>query len=224
MEELGRSELFAGTTSGEWVDLIDRYRMVRFRDGQALYTIGQTVNNAYILLEGKIVVEIPSGKSRKTVIATRIAPHVIGDLEIWSRSQALATARAEGDVKALTLSFNEYFEFLQRSHQLCINQIKLLNRHLYTVTIDHRISVLGTPAQRVASWLLHHHAPGSPVNKSMISENIGLSRRSVIQGFQNLVESGLIIEKKRLARIPDRKKLFKFMTDFDRLTSSNRNS
>ena len=215
MEDLEKSELFVGMHDDEWAQLINRYKRVNFKDGEALYTIGQIVYNAYILLEGKIAVEVPSGKSKKIVIATRIAPHVIGDLEIWSHSKALATAKAVGVVKALSLSFSEYFAFLQRSHQVCINQIKLLNRHLYGVTIDHRISMLGTPAQRVAAWLSQHHNPNLPVNKSEIAQNIALSRRSVIYGFRELKNLGLIVAKKKAIQIPSAEKLFKFMTCFD---------
>ncbi len=214
MNNLTKHPLFTGVPLSEIQSITKNFHTQSYRSGQIIINQGDKASQGYLLLQGKVEVFYKSRKGLKTTIILHNAPNIFGVLEFHDERPRLAYVSAIEKSTLLIFSKKQYFEMLQKNHQIAINQIKILAKLMYQVGEDRRVKFFGHVEHLLAN-LLRSYADlygeerddgiyiRKELSKTELADALGVARQSVIRAFNALLEQGLICVDRKNIIIPD---------------------
>jgi CRP/FNR family cyclic AMP-dependent transcriptional regulator len=185
----------------------------RFTAGSVLLRQGAPATHLLIMLNGQAsaVVDHPAGDRSRYPLVN--GPCVIDKAAVLAAGTCPATWVATRPGRALILSAPAFWALLRQ--QPTVREHVL--RHLASQVGQSRDALAaraaGTPANRLARWLLTASASGAtptvclPAGQQGLAEELGLSRVTVNRALQQLVRTGIVTVRPRAIVVLDPAKL-----------------
>ncbi|MDX1418015.1 MAG: cyclic nucleotide-binding domain-containing protein, partial [Candidatus Promineifilaceae bacterium] len=99
---LKRVDLFAGLSDEDLKSICDSVSEIRLNDGQLLFSEGDRGHRAFVIEEGQLEIIKKTG-DREVLLAVRQEGDVIGEMALLEEQPRMASVRARGDSKLLTI-------------------------------------------------------------------------------------------------------------------------
>jgi CRP/FNR family transcriptional regulator, cyclic AMP receptor protein len=203
MHTLYGCPLFKGVGKAEVDRLTEGATRTKWKAGQEIIRQGSPGSHVFLLLEGKVEVFYRSKSGDKTTIIFHQAPFIFGEVEVWGSRPCLASVAAFEPSVTLALTKHRFLTMLHSNHQVAINLSHLLSELLYETGQDRRVKFFGKVENLTANLLCafarlfgEERSDGilirKSINKSGMSEMLGISRKSVIDALKLLEKEGLI--------------------------------
>jgi CRP-like cAMP-binding protein len=196
-------DLFKPMTGPEMEAILRQARILRVRQGQAVFRQGDTAHHFYLLLEGRLKVLQVTEDGHQIVVRIVNRGELFGIAKALRRPDYPGTATAAVDSTALAWSSSSWEDMTARHPALTMNALHMVARHMQE--LHSRIREFST--EDVESRLAHalvrltmqagrHTADGIifdfPVTRQDIAEMIGTTVPTVSRMLNGWAERGLV--------------------------------
>jgi CRP/FNR family transcriptional regulator, cyclic AMP receptor protein len=120
--------LFSGFTDAQREDLRRLLQPRTFEPQRAVFWIGEPGDEFYIVEGGQVVICYPDEGGREVTLAVLGPGQFFGELSLLDGGRRTATARAQGDVRLLSLGRVQFHEFLRRHPSSAVHVLEVLGR------------------------------------------------------------------------------------------------
>lgn len=132
---LRRVPLFSGIEPSRLKLLAYTSDVVTYQESQVLFKQGDVGDAAYVIIKGDAEVIVPSD-SREIVVAVLRDGAILGEIAILCDTPRNATIRAKGEVKALRIRKEPFFELLRQFPEMAVKVAQELAERLTKTTAD----------------------------------------------------------------------------------------
>ncbi len=201
VEYLRKVRLFSAMKENEIQKIAGLCKRISYEKGQILFLQEAPAQHMFIIVSGRVRIERTDKSAETTVLATRYAGEVIGEMSLLDGQPRSAQAVAETDTKVLALSAHDFKSQVLKDPTMCLGILQ---------TLSHRLREAATHAQLSRSTKVHEHllthlatladSEGFikiEVTQATLADTIGCSRGAINRAFQRLVRDGSIIRRKR---------------------------
>lgn len=119
VEALRRLPLFADIELSKLKLLAFTSEVIRFRDGEALFRQEEPSVAAFVLLSGRIDLDIATAEG-PMLLNSLTGAGIVGEVGILCDRPRIATARAVGDVVTLRINRDAFFRLIEEFPQMAI--------------------------------------------------------------------------------------------------------
>ena len=126
-----------------------------YQDGEIVIRQGEMGDNMFVIQQGQVEVVVEQG-GQEVQLAVREAGQPIGELEIFEHQPRLATVRALGKARILTVDKKNLVRRIHEDPSLAYFMMQ---------TMSHRIRELSAEVARLES---HHPGSGSAVSQRIL--------------------------------------------------------
>jgi len=216
---LSKSALFSGVPIEIIEGLVKGFPRISFQKNDVILQQGQAPKYAYILIEGRVAIHHKAPRGQSTTVLYHYAPYIFGHVEILRDDTLnIGSVTAHSSCQLLRLTRSNYISLLQTNHQVCFNVVRILNSLLLKTSDNQKIRSFGKVEHRLARalWSLARlegipHQGGQlvqkKINKSQLARTLGVTRKSIIQGFNKLEREHLVEISAGQCFIPNLKEL-----------------
>lgn len=129
-EELSEIQLFSGLSPDELQRIATRLKKCIFLSGVVILTRDAPAEELYVILSGRVRVELQDGNGQILNLTELGSGHVFGERAILTDEPRTANVRAISEVQAARLLRRDFEELLHETPQLYANLCKILSRQL----------------------------------------------------------------------------------------------
>jgi len=155
---LGKIPLFSKLPDSDRADLLKMMQVRAFEPHQAVFLSGDPGDSFYVIEEGKIVIGYPDGQGTEITLAILGPGQFFGEIALIDGGPRTATARAQGKVILLSLTRQQFHQFVQRHPMAAIHMMGVIGqRQRETVeklrgirNVNEAVEERRTPVQRFA--------------------------------------------------------------------------
>ena len=127
-DKLAKLPLFAELDDGALAAVATHVYEVEARAGQVLIEVGQAGSGMFVLEEGELEVQLPTG------VTIALGPgEFVGDLALLTDEPHVARVRAHTDVRCLAISRQDFRALLSEQPRIAVAMLPVLARRLATV-------------------------------------------------------------------------------------------
>ena len=135
VELLRRVPLFSGIDPSKLKLLAYTSDVVTYRSGQVLFRKGDVGDAAYVIINGDAEVSVPAG-SEDIVVAQLHDGDFLGEIAILCDTPRTATITAKGELKALRIRKEPFFQLLHQFPEMAVEMTRLLAERLTKTTAE----------------------------------------------------------------------------------------
>lgn len=220
-EVLVNAGLFRGIDRDAVATLTRELKPVSFRRGHAIFVEGQSGDELYIIVTGKVKIGRSSHDGRENLLAILGPSDVFGELSVFDAGPRTSTVTAVTAVSAVTMDRDALRAWMSAHPEIGEQLLRVLARRLRD-TSDNLADLIFTDVPgRVAKLLLQlAHRFGvahddeairvaHDLTQEEIAQLVGASRETVNKALSDFVERGwirlqgkcvIILDRPRLAR------------------------
>lgn len=125
---LGKNPLFAKLESTELGELVSLLKEQKVADQQPVFWIGDQGADFYVVQAGRVAVRYPDEVGNEITLAMLGAGDFFGEISLLDGGPRTATVRAEGEVTLLSLSREDFLDFLKRHPSAGIHILTVLGQ------------------------------------------------------------------------------------------------
>ena len=133
---LRRVPLFAGIEPSRLKLLAYTSDVVTYQASQVLFRKGDVGDAAYVIIKGAADVIVPSNDGSEIPIAVLGDGAIVGEIAILCDTPRNATVRAKGELKALRIRKEPFFELLHQFPEMAGEVTRLLAERLTRTTAE----------------------------------------------------------------------------------------
>jgi CRP/FNR family cyclic AMP-dependent transcriptional regulator len=133
---LRRVPLFAGIEPSRLKLLAYTSDVVTYQASQVLFKKGDVGDAAYVIIKGDADVIVASGDGGEIPIAVLHDGDFVGEIAILCDTPRTATVRAKGELKALRIRKEPFFELLHQFPEMAVEMTRLLAERLTRTTAE----------------------------------------------------------------------------------------
>ena len=127
--------LFAGISSAKLKLLAFTSERVLYREGELLFSQGDTADAAFVILSGRADV-IADGPAGPVKVAELHQNSIVGEIAVLCDVSRTATIRASVQVEALRISKENFFKLLTDFPEMMIEIVRVLADRLSATTVE----------------------------------------------------------------------------------------
>jgi CRP-like cAMP-binding protein len=135
VELLRRVPLFSGIDPSRLKLLAYTSDVVTYRPGQVLFRKGDVGDAAYVIINGDAEVSVPAS-SGDIVVAQLHDGDFLGEIAILCDTPRTATITAKGELKALRIRKEPFFQLLHQFPEMAVEMTRLLAERLTKTTAE----------------------------------------------------------------------------------------
>ena len=136
VELLRRVPLFAGIEPSRLKLLAYTSDVVTYEPGQVLVRQGDIGDAAYVIITGDALVTIPANGAGDITVAELHDGDFLGEIAILCDTPRTATVTAKGEVTALRIRKEPFFQLLRQFPEMAVELTRLLAERLTRTTAD----------------------------------------------------------------------------------------
>lgn len=178
----------------------------RFSAGDVIYSASSFEKCLCVVLSGKVVVSGASGTSNVR-LKTGSAGDTFGAAALFGSSGTyVSTVTAKTACEVLFIPESTLADVLSSDPSAALSYITFLSEKIRFLN-EKITSFTAKNADVAVAGALARAADGSPLNMSLLSKRLGISRTSLYRSFENLSRAGLISYSDGVLKILKRKDL-----------------
>lgn len=193
--------------------LRENLRLCRFEPGERICSQGETSQDLYVLVKGKVKVYTTSPEGRTLVLSFKLPLEVIGDLEYVRDAETLNTVEAVSPVTMLGIPYRWLRQYGRDHVPLLHFLLDAVTRKFYAKSNSLSFNLLYPVEVRFASYLLSlcGEEPGQMLTQRLTTESlsdaanlIGTSYRHLNRVIRQFCADGLIERNRGSIIVKDR--------------------
>lgn len=103
--------------------------MISFEDGDIIFTLGDSADHAYVIMDGAVDVMTETDEG-PIVTVTLTQNQLIGELGLLNNTPRIATLVAHGPLKAMKITGDMFFRLLRENSDVALDVIRMLSDKL----------------------------------------------------------------------------------------------
>jgi CRP/FNR family transcriptional activator FtrB len=219
--QLQFTPLFSGLKEADIRCLTEGAQVVTFDHEQALYSLGDTVTQLYVVLDGHVELSVDID-GRRSVIEVARKGSVIGDAALFGDGRFLASARILSRATLLAIPAESFRAQLEPRIDIITHMLSTMSFRLRMLVRQIAELKLKTTAQRLGSFLLSM-AEGDegaaqvrfPYDKKLVADELGMKPESLSRALAKLAKIGVDSRADNVVEIADLDRLREFCAEDD---------
>lgn len=118
LEEIKKASIFSALSDEILTPLAEASRVVKKRQGDIVYNVGEHPDALYLILEGHVRYDIPAQEGREIFLSVAPASIVFGEQELLGNSTSIARVSCIGDTQLLVLPHREFLDLFNTEIKL----------------------------------------------------------------------------------------------------------
>jgi CRP/FNR family transcriptional regulator, cyclic AMP receptor protein len=210
---LARSVLFSRLGEREAEAILARATIARYAEGERIFAKGDPGNSMMAVLDGRVMISVPSTDGRQVVLSVVRTGEVFGEIALLDGMDRTADATAMTDCSLLIVGRRSFLPLLKNRPDLCIELLVVLCARMRATNEQVEDLAFLDLETRIAKTLLRlaeerHPGPSSAapeikISQRALGEIVGGSRESVNKHLQDWKRAGIIGIEKNLIVIRD---------------------
>ncbi len=209
-EFIHRVPLFASLTDAEFNSLEHIFLVKRYNKNQVIFQEEETGNYMYIVVSGKVKVSKSNASGRESILAIHQPGDFFGEMSLLDGKTAPATVSAMEDCKIISVSRQDFSNYLMTNQKVMHQMIQVLCSRLRQVWSQvHFLSHSSADARIRAGILQLSSRYGLADNRGVLinlrithqelAEMVGTSRETVTRTLATLRRKGILkIDQRRM--------------------------
>ena len=208
---LRNTDLFRGLAEDSLELVRSHAQFRRVRRGDVLFNEGDTADELFIVVDGRIAIATRSPDGRESLLALMEAGDLFGEMPLFDDGGRSADARALTTTELVAVPYEPIRGLYNRQPELIWQVVSLLARRLRTMDAALADSVFLDVTGRTAKRLLELAGEADeftlPVTQEELAGMVGASRERVNKAIASFVRLGWIEQGDRKYLITDRDQL-----------------
>lgn len=189
------------------LNIIERMQVKHYESKQFVLHQGETYQNTYLLVKGRVKVFLNSPSGRQVVLDVYDAGMFLGEQEAIINRPYSASIINISPITVLVIRNKDFVEWSQKDHRFADRLINNLSEQIYYLTKRMERYSMHSALQQIGLFLLHCDNEKVPITRERITYEVDTSYRNINRVLKRLADINVIKIERSTIKITDRQTL-----------------
>lgn len=198
-------------------EILRCWKIKEYRSGSFVCRQGEMIDSFFILVKGSTKIYFVNENGKKYHVQSQECGDVIGEMELIHKTPIACFVEAYMDITVLKIKREIFVKWVTEDRNISLYLIDVLSNKFYNHSLKTGKDILNPLKVRVCAFLLSRYNEQTknsiimeiPINKEKLSEELGVTARSIHRVLHNLQVKNIIDVKTESI----------IVKDFDKLTA-----
>lgn len=197
------------------LNIIERMQVKHFDTKQFVLYQGNSYQDTYILVEGRVKVFLNSPSGKQVVLDVYDSGMFLGEQEAIINRPYSASIINITPITVLVIRNRDFVEWSQKDHRFANRLIKNLSEQIYHLTNRMERYSMHSALQQISLFLLQCDDEQVPITRELITYEVDTSYRNINRVLKRLADLNVIKINRSTIKITDYQTLQKIMETED---------
>lgn len=197
------------------LNIIEQMQVKHFDTKQFVLYQGNSYQNTYILVEGRVKVFLNSPSGKQVVLDVYDSGMFLGEQEAIINRPYSASIINITPITVLVIRNRDFVEWSQKDHRFADRLIKNLSEQIYHLTNRMERYSMHSALQQIGLFLLQCDDEQVPITRELITYEVDTSYRNINRVLKRLADLNVIKINRSTIKITDYQTLQKIMETED---------
>ena len=197
------------------LNIIEQMQVKHFDTKQFVLYQGNSYQNTYILVEGRVKVFLNSPSGKQVVLDVYDSGMFLGEQEAIINRPYSASIINITPITVLVIRNRDFVEWSQKDHRFANRLIKNLSEQIYHLTNRMERYSMHSALQQIGLFLLQCDDEQVPITRELITYEVDTSYRNINRVLKRLADLNVIKINRSTIKITDYQTLQKIMETED---------